>query len=356
MEEVLVTGERIHAGDDASLDMWYGLNSTRWMYNKEGQKLIDQMGEWAGENYKTAQRFLHPSSYYTNKMGGTYDALTGVKSGTGLSQLGYAYGGDRWLSGEYLTGGIKSAVDFVVAGTASMFTNMALQPDPIMATADPTGFERMRANAALEGDAAFGALSWAPTSLDQQEAYGYGMQAQTVASLAYGGYGLARGGMSAVGALRAEGSASFDAAAASSSFQGEYPYFGIDRLTNTSIPEGSLVVQLTHQTGGVPVSPYFTTIGSLDQAAIVGGGIDANALNQGLQTFPGQRPNFRPYAQVYEVTEEIPFGAAARGPTTANPYFNPAGHLSLEQIFIVPEVQGSLRRPRCTIFRIPAPT
>jgi hypothetical protein len=324
--------------------MWFDLHTTRWMYSEAGQKLIHQMGGWAGENYRTAQRFLHPSAYYTNKMASAYDALTGAKPGTGLSQLGYAYGGDGWLKGEYLSGGIKSAVDFVVAGTAGMFTTMALQPDPILATVDPTTFERLRANAALEGDATFRALSWAPTSLDQQEAYGYGMRAQGATTLALGAYGLVRAGAgAAAGAFRTESVVSFDAASASASFQGRYPYYGIDELVNTSLPEGSLVVQVTHSVDGVPVSSYFTRVESLDAAALPGGGFDANALNQGLQTFPGRREAFRPYAQIYQVAEDIPFGGAATGPTTANQYFNPGHYRGLDQVFILPELQSNLR-------------
>ncbi|MFC4314279.1 hypothetical protein ACFPN2_34765 [Steroidobacter flavus] len=218
---VSVIAPRIRRGEDAGLDMWYALESMRRMFNKEQQQLIDQMGDWAGQNYNTVQNLLRPSPTYVDKMASAYDALTGADPGTGLSQLGYAYGGDRWLGGQYLTGGIKSAVDFAVAGTASMLTNMLLQPDPMMATVNPEGFERLQANAAHQGDAVFSELSWAPTSLDQQRAYGYGMKTQAVASLTYGGYSLVRGGVNALSALRTEASASLDAAAVSSTLPDE---------------------------------------------------------------------------------------------------------------------------------------
>jgi hypothetical protein len=121
-----------------------------------------------------------------------------------------------------------------------------------------------------------------------------------------------------------------DAASASAAFQGEHPYYGVDQLANTSYPVGSRLVQLTHMQDGVPVSSYFTTEEALNSAKLPGGTCDSNVLHQGLQTYPGTRPNFRSFAQTYEVNSEIPFGGAATGPTTANPYFNPGQYPALD--------------------------
>ncbi|HEY6018972.1 MAG TPA: hemagglutinin repeat-containing protein [Candidatus Paceibacterota bacterium] len=133
-----------------------------------------------------------------------------------------------------------------------------------------------------------------------------------------------------------------DAATASSKFQGDYPYYGIDQLTNISLPDGGQIVQLTHTTDGVPIGSYFTTLEALESSRLADGTYDANALNQGLQTYPGSRQNFRAYAQIYEVTDEIPHGGVAMGPTTANPYFNPGGYPSLDQMYLLPEFRNNL--------------
>lgn len=107
--------------------------------------------------------------------------------------------------------------------------------------------------------------------------------------------------------------------------------------------QGDLVVQLTYRKDGVPTSSYFTSIESLQAAQKGGGLVDANVLNQGLQTYPGSRSDFKLYAQVFKVGEDIPVNGAARGATTANPYFNPSQTKSLEQIFILDQYKSSLK-------------
>ena len=101
-------------------------------------------------------------------------------------------------------------------------------------------------------------------------------------------------------------------------------------------------VQLTHTMDGTPVSNYYTTLEALESARLPDGTFDANVLHQGLQTYPGTRPNFRAFAQVYEVMDEVPHGGVAIGPTTANPYFNPGQFPALEQIYMQPEFKGNL--------------
>ena len=151
--------------------------------------------------------------------------------------------------------------------------------------------------------------------------------------------------MFGTGAARftATATANYDAASASARFQGEFPYWGVDQLKNTSLPSGRFVVQLTHTGDGVPVSSYFTPLESIQSARLANGTIDANALNQGLQIFLGGRQAFRPYAQIYQVAEDIPLGGVASGPTTANPYFNPGQYQSLEQMYLLPEFQTNLK-------------
>ncbi|MBJ7312026.1 hypothetical protein H7U20_17740 [Rugamonas sp. CCM 8940] len=90
-------------------------------------------------------------------------------------------------------------------------------------------------------------------------------------------------------------------------------------------------------------SSYFTTPEALESARLPDGTFDANALHQGLQTYPGTRPNFRAFAQVYEIMDDVPHGGAAIGPTTANPYFNPGQYPSLDQIYLQSEFKGNLR-------------
>ncbi len=184
--------------------MWYGLHNSRGLYNEEGQRLIDRMADWADHNYEIARRFQRPYHAAMEHMGAAYDALTGSPTGTGVSQLGYAYGGEDWLLSERITGGVKSAVDFVVAGTASLLTDIALQPDPDLAALNPDLAERMRTNARIQSESAFRALSWSPTNPDQLEAYCYGMTAQGTATLAYGAYGLVKGGVGMFRALRTD--------------------------------------------------------------------------------------------------------------------------------------------------------
>ena len=138
----------------------------------------------------------------------------------------------------------------------------------------------------------------------------------------------------------------YDAASTSARFQGDGPYWGVDHLQNTSIAQGSYVVQLTHTADGQPVGSYFMSLDTFKSTELVDGSYDANVLNQGLQTYPGGRPNFRPYAQVYQLTDDVPMGGAATGPTTANPYFNPGQYETLDQLFILPEFQSSLKPER----------
>jgi filamentous hemagglutinin len=138
-------------------------------------------------------------------------------------------------------------------------------------------------------------------------------------------------------------SANPSAAKLSSQWQGEYPYWGVDELVDTGLAKGDKIVQLTYRKDGVPTSSYFTSIESVQKAQLGGGAIDANILNQGLQTFPGGRSDFKLYAQVFQVGEDIPKFGAARGATAANPYFNPSQVNSLEQIFIIDDFKSMLK-------------
>lgn len=106
----------------------------------------------------------------------------------------------------------------------------------------------------------------------------------------------------------------YDAAATSAKFQGDAPYWGVDQLQNTSLSQGSYVVQLTHALDGQPVGSYFMSLDTFESTQLADGSYDANALNQGLQTYPGGRSNFRSYAQVYQVSGDVPLGGAATGP------------------------------------------
>ena len=140
----------------------------------------------------------------------------------------------------------------------------------------------------------------------------------------------------------AVGAGPFDAAASSAKFQGTYPYFGVDTLNNTSLPEGQQVVQITYKTNGEPIGSYFTTPEMLESVLSADGHYDANILNQSLQIYPGSYRNFKPYAQIYSVKEQIPKGGAANGSAVANPYFNPSQHAAKEQIFIDPRFYSNL--------------
>lgn len=103
------------------------------------------------------------------------------------------------------------------------------------------------------------------------------------------------------------------------------------------------MVQLTHVADGQPVGSYFMSLDTFNSTQLADGSYDANALNQGLETYPGGRSDFRPYAQVYQLSDDVPMGGAATGPTTANPYFNPGQYRTLDQLYILPEFQSSLK-------------
>ncbi|MEO7065617.1 MAG: hypothetical protein ABI114_01800 [Rhodanobacter sp.] len=103
------------------------------------------------------------------------------------------------------------------------------------------------------------------------------------------------------------------------------------------------MVQLNLFGNGAPESSYFMSLDTFNNAQLADGSYDANALSQGLQTYPFGNQNFKPYAQVYQLSDDVPMGGAATGPTTANPYFNLGQYQTLDQLYILPEFQSSLQ-------------
>lgn len=129
---------------------------------------------------------------------------------------------------------------------------------------------------------------------------------------------------------------SLTAAERSASFQGEYPYEGIDSLRNIELSEGKRIAHVTFREDGRPISEYFTTESAIRRSTLADGTIDANRLNQGLQIHAGtdpitglQRPDFKPVVQFFETKETIPMGQVAFGRTLANPVLNPGNYPSL---------------------------
>jgi len=133
----------------------------------------------------------------------------------------------------------------------------------------------------------------------------------------------------------AGGGPSCTAAEQSASYQGSDPYFGVDRLDNIALPKGTRVAHITwRDTGGI-TGNYFTTLDAVASARSVDGLVSSRALNQGVQVYAGAgRTEYKKYVQIFEVTEDIPFGGAAFGPTRANPQFNPGRYKLHDQYFI----------------------
>lgn len=154
----------------------------------------------------------------------------------------------------------------------------------------------------------------------------------------------------------AGGGPSCTAAQKSASYQGSDPYFGVDRLTDIALPKGTKVAHITWKDKGGITGNYFTTLDAVASARSVDGRVSSRALNQGVQVYAGAgRTEYKKYVQIFEVTEDIPLGGAAFGPTKANPQFNPGRYKLHDQYFILDEhfdklesVPGSLETMKDT--------
>jgi len=134
------------------------------------------------------------------------------------------------------------------------------------------------------------------------------------------------------------------AAGESASYQGKDPYFGVDKLENISLQQGDKVAHITFKSDGDIAGSYFTTPEALETSRRVDGAVDAKRLNQGLQVYAGdRRTEYKRYVQVFEVTEEIPYGGVATGPTRANPQFNPGRYKLHQQYFITDDNLSKLK-------------
>lgn len=134
------------------------------------------------------------------------------------------------------------------------------------------------------------------------------------------------------------------AAEESASYQGTDPYFGVDKLENIELKKGDKIVHITYKHDGGIAGNYFTTLEALESARAKDGLVSARALNQGLQVYAGDgRTNYKEYVNVFEVVEDIPFGGAAKGPTKANPQFNPGRYKTHDQYFVLDEHLDKLR-------------
>ncbi len=128
------------------------------------------------------------------------------------------------------------------------------------------------------------------------------------------------------------------AAEKSASYQGSDPYFGIDTLENIELKKGSQLAHVTWKDNGGIAGNYFTTPEALEVARAKDGLVSSKALNQGLQVYAGDgRTDYKKYVNIFEVSEDIPFGGVATGPTRANPQFNPGRYKTHDQYFILDE-------------------
>jgi len=128
LEEIVITGRRIYAGEDAGLDLFAALSMKRWQMNAAQRQALDQMGENAGANYISRQRYGRNSLWAASQVTDAFDQLTGLRAGTGrrLMTLGYNNGqiagvGER-IFGWGIGGvqGFMEGVGHATIGTATL--------------------------------------------------------------------------------------------------------------------------------------------------------------------------------------------------------------------------------------------
>lgn len=130
----------------------------------------------------------------------------------------------------------------------------------------------------------------------------------------------------------------------SASYQGQDPYFGVDKLENIELSKGHTVAHVTWKEKGGITGNYFTTPDAVETARAKDGIVSSKALNQGLQVYAGDgRTEYKKNVQLFEVTQDIPMGGAAYGQTKANPQFNPGRYKTHPQYFILDENLDKLK-------------
>ncbi len=128
------------------------------------------------------------------------------------------------------------------------------------------------------------------------------------------------------------------AAEQSALYQGSDPYFGVDKLHNTTLAKGQQLAHITWKEQGGITGNYFTTLEAVELSRAKDGLVSSKALNQGVQVYAGDgRTDYKKYVQIFEVKEDIPFGGVAKGSTKANPQFNPGRYKTHDQYFILDE-------------------
>ncbi|WDE13511.1 RHS repeat-associated core domain-containing protein [Thalassomonas haliotis] len=144
--------------------------------------------------------------------------------------------------------------------------------------------------------------------------------------------------------LNIENGVIIDAAQESASYQGQDPYFGVDKLENIELKKDAVLAHITWKPQGGITGKYFTTLEAVESARAKDGVVSSRALNQGLQVYAGDdRLEYKKQVQLFTVNEDIPFGGVAYGSTTKNPQFNPGRYKTHPQYYVKDEHIGKLQ-------------